>query len=58
MEFLKMCCWRRVQAISWTDLMRNGSLKGVEEERNILHTRKTNWIGHKLALELPSKTRY
>jgi len=28
------------------DLMRNGSIKGVEEERNILHARKTNWIGH------------
>ena len=26
--------------------MRNGSIKGVKEERNILHTRNTNWIGH------------
>jgi hypothetical protein len=41
-----MCCWRRVEKICWTDLMRNGNIKGVKEERNTLHTRKTNWIGH------------
>jgi hypothetical protein len=41
-----MCCGRRAEKISWTDLVRNGSIKGVEEERTILHTRKTNWIGH------------
>jgi len=41
-----MCWWRRVEKISWTDLMRNGIIKGFEEERNILHTRKTNWISH------------
>jgi hypothetical protein len=28
------------------NLMRNVTIKGVEEERNILHTRKNNWIGH------------
>jgi hypothetical protein len=33
----------------------------AKEERNILHAlkrRKTNWIGHKVAQGLTSKTRY
>ena len=38
--------------ISWTDRVRNEEvLRGVREERNILHTEKRrncNWIGHTL----------
>jgi hypothetical protein len=45
-----MWCWRRIEKISWTNLVRNEEvLHRVEEERNILHTikrRKANWIGH------------
>jgi len=37
LKIFKMCCWRRGEKISGTDLMRIGSIKGVEEERNILH---------------------
>jgi hypothetical protein len=43
-------CWRRMEKISWTDLVRNEDvLLGVKEQRNILHEirkRKANWIGH------------
>jgi hypothetical protein len=45
-----MWCGRRMEKISWTDRVRNEEvLRGVKEERNILHTvirRKANWIGH------------
>jgi hypothetical protein len=45
-----MCCWRRMEKISWTDRVRNEEvLHRVKVERNILHTikrRKANWIGH------------
>jgi hypothetical protein len=45
-----MWCWRRTKKISWIDRVRNEEvLRGVNEERNILHAvkrRKTNWIGH------------
>ena len=41
---------RRMEKISWTDHARNEEvLRGVKDERNILHTikrRKADWIGH------------
>jgi hypothetical protein len=46
----EICCWRRMEKISWTDRVRNEEvLHRVKEERNILLTikrRKANWIGH------------
>jgi len=43
-------CWRRMEAISWTDHVRNEDvLLRVKEQRNVLHEirkRKANWIGH------------
>jgi hypothetical protein len=42
-------CWRKMEAISWIDHMRNEALFRIKEERNILHTikrRKADWIGH------------
>jgi len=45
-----MWCWRRIEKISWTDLVRSEEvLLRVNEQRNILHKirkRKANWIGH------------
>jgi hypothetical protein len=44
-----MRCWKRAEEIAWTDRVRNGTLGGVKEERNIVHTlkrREANWIGH------------
>ena len=45
-----MCCWRRVEKISWTDHVRNEEvLLRASEQRNILHEIrkwKANWIGH------------
>jgi len=38
-----------MEKISWIDRVGNEVLRGVREERNILHTvkrRKANWIGH------------
>jgi hypothetical protein len=50
LESFEMCCWRRMEKISWTDLVNNEAvLHRVKEERNILHTirrRKANWIWH------------
>jgi hypothetical protein len=50
LENFEMCCWRRMEKISWTDRVNNEAvLHRVKEERNILHTirqRKANWIGH------------
>jgi len=44
--------WRRMEKISWTDLVRNEEvLLSVKEQRNILHEmrkRKANLIGHNL----------
>jgi hypothetical protein len=44
-----MWCWRRMEKISWTDLVRNeNALLRVKEQRNILHEiskRKANFIG-------------
>jgi hypothetical protein len=46
----EMRCWRRMEKIHWTQLVRNEDLLyAVKEERNIPHTirqRKLNWIGH------------
>ena len=50
LESVEMCCWRRMEKISWTDRVRNGDvLLRVKEQRNIQHEiskRKANWIGH------------
>jgi len=49
LESFEMCCWRRMEKISWTDRVRNEVLHKVKEQRNILHEiskRKANWIGH------------
>jgi len=50
LESFQMCCWRRMEKISWTDHVRNEEvLLRVKEQRNILHEiskRKANWIGH------------
>jgi hypothetical protein len=41
-ESFEMCCWRRMEKISWTDHVRNEEvLLRVSEQRN-------NWIGHVL----------
>jgi hypothetical protein len=49
LESSEMCCWRRMEKISWTDHVRNEEvLLRVKEQRNILHEirkRKVNWIG-------------
>jgi hypothetical protein len=45
-----MCCWRRIEKISWTDHVRNEEvLLRVKEQRNILHEiskQNATWIGH------------
>jgi hypothetical protein len=50
LESFEMCCWRRIEKISWIDHVRNEEvLLRVNEQRNILHEirkRKANWIGH------------
>ena len=50
LESFGMWCWRRMEKISWTDLVRNEDvLIRVKEQRNILHEitkRKANWMGH------------
>jgi hypothetical protein len=50
LESFEMWCWRRMEKISWTDLVRNEEvLLRVSEQRNILHEirkRKANWIRH------------
>jgi len=50
LESFEMCCWRRMEKISWTDHVRNEDvLLRVKEQRNILFEiskRKANWIGH------------
>ena len=40
---------KRMEKISWTDLVKNEILRRVKEERNTLYTtleRKANWKGH------------
>ena len=32
-----MCCWRRMEKISWTDHVRSEALHRVKKHRNILH---------------------
>ena len=48
MESFEMCCWRRVEKISWTDHVRNEEvLLRVKEKRNMLQEiskRKANWL--------------
>ena len=50
LESFEMCCWRRMEKISWADHVRNEDvLLRINEQRNILHEirkRKANWIGH------------
>jgi hypothetical protein len=49
---LEMWYWGRMEKIIWTDCVRNKEVvRGIEEEKNILHTvkvRKANWVGHVL----------
>jgi hypothetical protein len=41
-ESFEMCCWRRMEKISWTDRVINERvLNRVKEERNILWTTRT-----------------
>jgi hypothetical protein len=41
LESIEMWCWRRMEMISWTDLVRNEDLLHiVKAERNILQTIK------------------
>jgi hypothetical protein len=41
LEIFEMWCRRRMEKISWTDLVRNEEvLHRVKEERNIVHTIK------------------
>jgi hypothetical protein len=38
LESFEMCCWRRMEKISWIDRVRNEEvLYRVKEQRNILH---------------------
>ena len=50
LESFEMWCWRRMEKISWTDLVINEEvLLRVKEQRNILHEiskRTANWICH------------
>jgi len=49
LERFEMWCWRRMEKISWTDLVEVVTKK--QEETNILHRtkrRKANRIGHTL----------
>jgi hypothetical protein len=50
LEWFEMCCWRRVEKISWTEHVRNEEvLRRVMKQRNILYVmnkRKANWISH------------
>jgi hypothetical protein len=40
-ESFELWCWRRMEKIRWSDLVKNeGVLQRVKEERNILHTLK------------------
>jgi hypothetical protein len=47
-----MWYWGRMEKIIWTDRVRNEEvLRGIKEEKNILHTikiRKANLVGHVL----------
>jgi len=52
LESFEMCCWRRMEKISWTDNVRiEEVLLTANEQRNILdeiRNRKANWICHLL----------
>jgi hypothetical protein len=48
-ESFEMWCWRRMEKISWADLVRNEVLHNFKGQRNILYKIrkwKANWIGH------------
>jgi hypothetical protein len=52
LETFEMWCWRRMEKISWTDLVRNEVILRVKEHRNILNEmskRKANRLGHMFA---------
>jgi hypothetical protein len=57
LESFEMCCWRRMEKISWPEHVRNEDVfLRVKEQRNILHKirkRKANWIGHILHRNCP-----
>jgi hypothetical protein len=50
LERSEMCCWTRMEKISWTYYVKNADVfNRFKVERNILHTvkgRKVNGIGH------------
>jgi hypothetical protein len=37
LERFEMCCWKRIEKISWNDRVRNEVLHTVEGEGNIIH---------------------
>jgi hypothetical protein len=54
----EMWCWKRMENISWIDLVGNELLSRIQEQRNILHTlnrRKDNRIGLILRKNCPLK---
>ena len=61
-ESLEMQCWRRIEKIHGTDLMRNAEvLQRVKKERSMLQTTEkngANWIGHILCRNCLFKTCY
>jgi hypothetical protein len=45
----EMWCWKRMEKVSLSGSVKNKTLHGVKEKRNILYTikrRTANWIGH------------
>jgi hypothetical protein len=47
--YCEIWCWRRMEAISWTDCVKNKEILYGVKDRNILRTirrRKANLIGH------------
>lgn len=48
-KYLEMWCWRRVEAITWTDRERNEVVSNRVKNRNIVHAikrRKADCIDH------------
>jgi hypothetical protein len=49
LESSEMCCWRKMEKISWTDHVRKDELLHIVKERNIKHKikkRHVNWTEH------------
>jgi len=60
LEAFEMWIWRRMQKVSWKDMITNQDiLERIKEKRSLLNTiirRKKNWIGHILRRESLVKT--